>query len=207
MASGIDTYLNSELPFFLKKYDLPEFVISKIKEDIHFKMNSLFVHWSDLNFRRAILSIGLEEATFYEPKGNLELKCFVVATNRNSLFENLVSTKTAAKSLGLEEAPIPESDVKEFTKLAISCLKEVNFDEDLVNLSTNSKVNLYSELPEKYPVAWRALSELGKWSNKGQSYEGVNLGALELPELMSGISVRSKASPDYIRACVYPRLD
>ena len=120
-----------------------------------------------------MLTTGLEEANFYEPKENIELKCFVVVTIRNSLFENLVSNRKAAMELGLKKSPIPETDVKIFTQEAITHFKHMDFEDTCNNLIMDDRRDIYQHLKEKYPVAWNALSKLGTWSNKAQVFDSL----------------------------------
>ena len=39
-----------------------------VVDDVHRRLHSLLARWQDLPFRRTILTLGLEEATFYEPR-------------------------------------------------------------------------------------------------------------------------------------------
>ncbi|MFD3447437.1 hypothetical protein ACFDTO_22855 [Microbacteriaceae bacterium 4G12] len=195
MSTVFDTYLDEVLPSFFSKYNLPVNVISVVTNDIGNRIYSLLSHWNDIEFRRVILSTGLEEATFYEPKVGIELRCFVVAAIRNSLFENLVSTKKAARDLGLDTRPIPECDVKNFTQEAIFFFKDIDFDELNINLQLSSREDVYKDLPGKYPVAWKALFQLGKWSNKAQNYNSLNIGPYDLPELQKRMTTPSKSIP------------
>ena len=82
----IEKYLNEEITTFLSKYEISEAAIEIVKEDIGKRIYSLLYHWNDFEFRNAFLSIGLEEATYYQPSKNLDLKSFVVVAIRNSQF-------------------------------------------------------------------------------------------------------------------------
>lgn len=207
MSTIVDTYLDEVLPSFFNKYNLPKNVTSIVINNIGNRIYSLLFHWNDFEFRRVILTTGLEEATFYEPKFDIELRCFVVAAIRNSLFENLVSTKKAARDLGLETTPIPERDVKKFTQEAISFFKDINFDELCKNLPLSSREDVYKDLPEKYPVAWKALSQLGKWSNKAQIYNSLNLGPYDLPELQEWMDGPSEPIQVSVQSGMDDKLD
>ena len=49
-----------------------------VVEDVLRRLESLLFHWSDQAFRRTILTLGTEEATFWEPQtANLEIRSLV----------------------------------------------------------------------------------------------------------------------------------
>ncbi|MEV5036742.1 hypothetical protein MRBLBA21_001534 [Peribacillus frigoritolerans] len=183
MNTLIDTYIQDVLPSFFKKYNIPDDVIGIVANDIETRIYSCLSHWNDFEFRRVLLTTGLEEANFYEPRENIELRCFVVVAIRNSLFENLVSNRKAAMELGLKTTPIPDNDVKLFTQGAITHFKNIDFKMLCNNLSMADRKDIYIDLKEKYPVAWNALSELGKWSNKAQVFDSLQYGLFTIEEL------------------------
>lgn len=70
----INNYLENVLYKFLSNYNLPSTVVDQISEDIHNRIYSLLQIWKDEQKRKAILTIGLEEASFYEPKDTYSKK-------------------------------------------------------------------------------------------------------------------------------------
>ena len=59
-------------------------------DDVSRRLESLLFHWGDLAFRRTILILGTEEASFWEPfTASLEIRSLVVVAIRNSLIEDL----------------------------------------------------------------------------------------------------------------------
>ena len=188
MKTSIDTYILEVLPSFFSQYNIPSDVIERVTRDIETRIYSCVSHWNDMEFRRVLLTIGLEEASYYEPKVNIELRCFVVVAIRNSLFENLVSNQRAAMTLGLSESPIPEKDVKVFTQEAIEHFKTTDFEKMCDNLIWDDSKDLFRDLKEKYPVAWNALAELGKWSNKAQVFDTLKYEPLKISELQESSS-------------------
>jgi hypothetical protein len=183
LTSNIDTYIQDELPSFFMKYNIPDDVIVILCNDIETRIYSCLSHWNDFEFRRTLLTTGLEEATFYEPRENIELRCFVVIAIRNSQFENLVSNRKAAMELGLKTSPIPEEDVKIFTQRAINHFKNIDFEKCSNNLVMAERNDIFIDLKDKYPVAWNALSELGKWSNKAQVFDRLEYKPFKIAEL------------------------
>ncbi|MGY4788489.1 hypothetical protein ACVNSY_15560 [Bacillus sp. OHL2] len=210
MSNLINDYVKDVLPSFFKRYNIPNNVIEVVNKDIETRIYSLLIHWTDIEFRRVLLTTGLEEATFYEPNENLELRCFVVVAIRNSLFENLVSNRKAALALGLKKSPIPETDVKTFTQEAITHFKCIDFEKECNDLTIDDSKDLYRDLKERYPVAWKAISELGKWSNKAQVFDSLKYTPLEIAELqqtLTPINQKEKMRVAEIQSGIDEKLD
>jgi len=89
----IETYTEEILYNRLKEFGMQEKYIDIIKENIKTQMYSLIRHWNDVEFKKAMLIIGEEEAKFYEPDVNLETKEFAVITIRNSYLERAFSVE------------------------------------------------------------------------------------------------------------------
>lgn len=174
----VTNYIEVELPQFLKRFNIPESGIENIKEDIFQRICSLLQLWNDEKKRRSLLTLGLEEAIYYEPlDAPIEIKAFVVMTIRNSEIENLMSTNTAAAIYGFSEPPIPDEYVKDLTWEAIEYFRYSNFEK----LSDSIKQyytgeNIYLPLFDNYPIASKCLEELGAWANKGKTF-------LKLPKI------------------------
>lgn len=183
MSEKIDCFVQDILPSFFRGFNIPEEVIDVVSKDIKNRILSLLSHWNDIEYRKTLLLTGLEEAYFYKPVENLELRCFVVVAIRNSLFENLVSDKGAAKQLGLRKSPIPESEVKSLTEKAMIYFKNVNFEWESQNIIMNNHHDVYGHLKREYPVAWKAMYELGKGSNTAQVFEKIPCEPMVLEEL------------------------
>jgi len=159
---------------FFKRYEISKLASDVVINDIKHRLYSLLEMWNNAEDRRAILTLGLEEATYYEPfDAPIEIKAFVVVGVRNSEFENLVSTSGAAKKYGFNEVPMPEKSVKELTKESIEFFSNVDFNEHTSEFKVED--NDYLNLLSRYPMAANALRKLGVWSSKGISYEKVVL--------------------------------
>ena len=71
-----------------------------VLEDVSRRLESLLFHWNDQAFRRTILMLGTEEATFWEPQtASLEIRSLVVVAVRNSLIEDLGASQPYTKAL------------------------------------------------------------------------------------------------------------
>lgn len=182
---------------FFKSYEIPESASDVVINDIKSRLYSLLDIWENVEDRRAILTLGLEEAVHYEPlNAPIEIKAFVVVGVRNSEFENLVSTSQAAKKFGFNEKPMPEKSVKELTMKAIEFFSTV----DLNNQTSDFKVekNNYKNLLEKYPMAATALRHLGTWSNRGISYPKVEIDEENKRELIDFSNIQQNYNPKMV---------
>ena len=74
-----------------------------VLEDVSRRLESLLFHWNDRAFRRTILMLGTEEATFWEPQAaSLEIRSLVVVAVRNSLIEDLAHPSLIPRRWNLE---------------------------------------------------------------------------------------------------------
>ncbi|MCM3294212.1 hypothetical protein M3661_29435 [Paenibacillus sp. MER 180] len=172
MEPLIETYLTDVLYPKLKQYSITEDVINKVGTDIKSRIHSLLSHWNNTEFKRTLLVTGIEEAFFYQPPTQIEVRCLVVLTIRNSLFEDLSSTNEAAQSLGLDKTIIPEHDVRKFTSDAINYFSGIDLSECSGTLESGK--DIYGSLKTLYPRAWNVLKELGDIVFRNKKYAVIN---------------------------------
>ena len=168
----IEKYIEEVLYNRLKTFEIKEKYILDIKQDIKEQMYSLIYHWNDIEFRKAILSIALEEGKFYEPDADVDIKCFVVITVRNSYIENIFSDESYLMEL---DKQIDEKFIKIVTAEAIEYFKDIDFcklSRDIKNIEIQDK---YGSIIEKYKMAWKALIELGKCEGKKANYNKIEI--------------------------------
>ena len=96
---AVSHYLNHILTPRLRGYGVTEQFLLYTVSTIHTQMTSLLRHWNDRAFRNTVLLLGMEEGSFYEPPAKIEVRCFVVATIRNSPIEMLQSNSYAEAGL------------------------------------------------------------------------------------------------------------
>lgn len=115
----------------------------------------------------------MEEATFYKPAfAGVEIKSLVVLGIRNSLLEDLHST--VANNFRLDKQGIlREKDIEKITKEAIKYFSSIEI-KDIVDQSTLLEYeDPFSELPNKYPVAWEALKNIAICNGLSNLYGSV----------------------------------
>lgn len=166
----------NELTHYIEKCLIPRLILFGLNADMAFivsndikkRLSEIIGRWDDTYFRKTLLLTGLEEAYFYQPSANLDIKSMVVVGIRNSLLEDMASTKEAAKKIGAENKIISDDNIKIITSDAIKYFSKV----DLSLLSKEclcGEDNLYYQLQSKYPFAWTALRAVNRMvGNKGK---------------------------------------
>lgn len=155
--------------------------------DVTQRLESLLSHWSDLSFRRTVLVLGTEEASFWEPRNaNLEVRALVVATVRNSLITDLNASRAYTPQLRSRKQFLPDERMPWITGEAIKYFQAVNLDTVRVQAGRD----IFGSLPRRFPNAWQVLSLLGNSSDNEIVYklpraEAESMGA-------SGVLMRGK---------------
>lgn len=163
MKKIIEEYLENHLYPMLTQFGVNEEIISNISSDIQLRLSSILGRWEDTDFRSTILLHGIEEALFYIPEADIEIKALVTVAVRNSLLEDIASTKEAAKKFGLKGPIISDDQIKNITSNAITFFKEQNFE--LASLIMDSIDNdPFVELSTKFPLAWYVMHKLSQCS-------------------------------------------
>ena len=100
-----------------------------VVEDVSRRLESLLFHWSDLEFRRTILILGTEEASFWEPQtASLEIRSLVVVAIRNSLIEDLGAFHPYTKVLESRKKQLRDEQMPSITSEATSYFEAANLD-------------------------------------------------------------------------------
>lgn len=167
----IDNYLDNILTKQLKSFEVTDNICKQVTENIKLQMLSLMQYWRDDEFRNTVLSVGSEEGTFYSPKAKIEVKYFVVVTIRNSLLETLASANYASLNA---KRMITDSEIREITAGAIEYFSAVDFNRLSDSLDFCNIHNIYKNIREQYPVAWRAISAIGNTKKKCFRYGKVD---------------------------------
>ncbi len=175
----VNDYTWNILKIQLKKCKINGEILYKIIDNVKMQLYSILYHWNDIEFRNAILIIGSEEGSFYEPYNEL-VACMVVVAIRNSLIEGIASLdylKYGVKKI------LDDSQIRMITSEAIDYFSKI----DLFHYSSQIKIenDFYGNTVLKYPVAFKALTELSKCSvqNREHEYESGVCKKYELIEL------------------------
>lgn len=164
----INKYTDEILYNQLLKFNIKESYIKKITENIKEQIYSIIYNWDDMYFRKALLVIGEEEAKFYEPDAEQDIKSLVVIAIRNSLIENVFSDD--GKNFWVMEE-IPEANVKLITSEAIIYFRELDLNKICKEIKCMDINDKYRNLANKYPMAWEALYKLGNCIGKKVIYK------------------------------------
>ena len=133
-----------------------------VVEDVTQRLESLLAHWSDLPFRRTILVLGIEEASFWKPQtADLGVRSLVVVAVRNSLLTDLNADRAYTKELRSSKQLLPDERMPRITSEAIKFFQGVN----LSTVPVQPKWDVFGDLPLRFPNAWHVLSLLGNSSD------------------------------------------
>ena len=135
-----------------------------VVEDVSRRLESLLSHWSDLAFRRTILILGTEEASFWEPyTASLEIRSLVVVAVRNSLIEDLGASHPYTKVLESRKKLLRDEQMPWITSEATKYFEAANLDA----VPVQPKRDLFGDLRRRFPNAWHALSLLSVCPTSG----------------------------------------
>jgi hypothetical protein len=82
--TAVQGYVRSLLLPQLRSLGLSKRQWEIVIEDVAQRLESLLSHWSDVHFRRAILVLGTEEASFRRPhSASIDIRSLVVVAVRN----------------------------------------------------------------------------------------------------------------------------
>jgi hypothetical protein len=158
----IEEYAQSVLAPQLLTLGLNKHQRAIVLEDVARRLESLLSHWSDLPFRRTVLVLGTEEASFWEPRNaSLEIRSLVVVTVRNSLITDLNADRAYTAMLRARKQFLPDEQMPWITGEAINYFQALDFD----HLQVLAQQDIFGSLPCRFPKAWHALSLLGNSSD------------------------------------------
>ena len=134
-----------------------------VLDDVAQRLESLLAHWHDLPFRRTVLVLGTEEASFWEPRdASLDIRSLVVVTVRNSLITDLNADRAYTPKLRSRKPFLPDEKMPWVTGEAIKYFQTVKLDP----VQVQAQQDRFGSLPRRFPNAWHALSLLGNSSDK-----------------------------------------
>lgn len=168
----IEKYIEEILANTLEKFTITNNVIQEIKDSVRENIYSIIFHWNNIEFRKALLITGMEEAEFYEPEAPIDIKCFVVIAVRNSYLEQIFSDDCT--KIGMDK-PVDEEKVLLVTKGAIEYFKNVDFSDLAKKIQLAEENDKFLKIAKQYPMAWNALVQLGKCNSKKQIYDKVKI--------------------------------
>jgi hypothetical protein len=172
-----------------------------VTEDVAQRLESLLSHWIDAPFRRTILVLGAEEASFWRPhSARIEIRSLVVVAVRNSLIEDLGASDPYTKALRSRKKLLPDERMAWITSEAIEYFEAANLDA----VQIQPKHDVFGDLPRRFPNAWHALSVLGGISESGIASE---LPMAEAEPMEFAASLRDVQQRFVVASGIDPRLD
>jgi hypothetical protein len=159
--TAVEDYTRSVLGPQLLSLGLNKHQRAIVVDDVTRRLESLLSHWSDLPFRRTVLVLGTEEASFWQPRSaSLEIRSLVVVTVRNSLVTDLNASRAYTPKLRSRRPFLPDERMPWLTGEAIQYFQAANLDAEQVQTDQD----VFGSLPCRFPNAWHVLSLLGNSS-------------------------------------------
>jgi hypothetical protein len=156
-------YTQSVLAAQLNSLGLTQRQREIVVNDVTERLESLLYHWSDVPFRRTMLAIGTEEASFWEPRSaTIEIRSLTVVAVRNSLVTDLNASRAFTRALRSHRELLPDRQMPWITSEAIKYFQAVNLDA----IQLQPQRDIFGSLPRRFPNAWQVLSLLGNSSDR-----------------------------------------
>lgn len=149
------------------KYRYRELIVADIKD----RMCALLTRWDEEDFRKTVLFVTDEEASFYEPDADNDVRRFVVATIRNSMLE--IAASVNCNQFKMQE-PLSNETIKSITTNAILYFKQCEFDTLKREVRNIKYTDVYEAAIRKYPLAWKMLKEAALLKNEEMTFEEVS---------------------------------
>jgi hypothetical protein len=201
MMTVVQRYTQSLLVPQLRSLGLSKRQWEIVVEDVTQRLESLLCHWSDVHFRRTVLVLGTEEASFWRPhSANMEVRSLVVVAVRNSLIEDLGASHPYTKALRSRKTLLPDALMPWITSEAINAFQEV----DLGDAQAQPRRDVFGDLPRRFPNAWHVLSLLG---NSSDSEIECNLPMAKSELTDSSVSARDVQQHEVVASGIDPTLD
>ena len=140
----------------------------KISEDIKNRMCSLIIRWNNETDRKIILFPTKEEALYYEPFAENEIREFVVATIRNSMLEIAASDNC---NLFKMQEPLTNNKIRTITSNAINYFKKCDMDILKKEVQEMEYEDVYENARIKYPLAWKVLGYAASMDKRQREYK------------------------------------
>jgi hypothetical protein len=159
----VQGYTQSVLAAQLESLGLTQHQREIVVNDVTERLESLLSHWSDVPFRRTVLAIGTEEASFWEPRSaSIEIRSLVVVAVRNSLITDLNASRAYTRALRSEKELLPDRQMPWITGEAINYFEATDLD----GVHPQPQRDMFGSLPRRFPNAWQVLSLLGNSSDQ-----------------------------------------
>jgi hypothetical protein len=197
----VDGYTRSVLVPQLRSLGLNHRQREIVVDDVAQRLESLLSHWNDESFRRSILVLATEEASFWEPRtATVEIRSLVLLAVRNSVIEDLGASHPYTNELRSAKGRLADDRMPWITGEAVKYFQAANLEA----VQPQPKPDLFGELPGRFPAAWRALSLLG---NSAQSEIVFSLPVVDPRPMDSSGPASEVQRHTVVRSGVDPRLD
>jgi hypothetical protein len=156
----VDDYLNHVLSPQLASRGLNLKQRELVLWDIRERLISVMSNWTDESFRKTVLLLGLENATFYEPcEVDIEIRALVAVAVRNSMLEDLTATHPYKHEFASIAGCMPDSYIPEITRSAAVFFAE-GWRRKPDWMVGTARADVFRLLAAKYSLTWQRLTQL-----------------------------------------------
>lgn len=152
----VEKYLDEILEIQLKQYGVRYRFIKQIKEDILDRICSLAIRYESDDLYEILRFTVMEEAQFYRPKADLEIRVLTVAAIRNSKLE--IAASVSCVEFKMQE-PLSDEYIKNITQEAIGYFGQFTMKEIAEDCKSKNFTDVFGHGAEKYPMAAEILKK------------------------------------------------
>lgn len=201
-------YIENLLAPRLKKLGANDSQIELATADVRNRLASVLRHWSDNEFTRTLLEVGMEEASRYTPHdSDIVIRSLVVLAVRNSLIEDMATTRPFRKEFQSDRSPIiSDADMPILTQEAIQSLGSAHRQGAFQIFASASEADIFKTLQQKYPVTWNAFHAISQIDGGEKHIQSIDAPApnLNLPD--TGVT-QNEAFHFVTSSGIDPRVD
>lgn len=150
-------YLDQILETQLKQYKIRYRFIEQIKEDVYNRICSMASRYQTDDLYQLLRFTVLEEAQFYRPRVDIEIRALTVAAIRNSKLE--IAASVSCNTFKMPE-PLTDEQIKNITQEALRYFGQFSIEEIAMECRNSQYTDVFGQGKEKYPLAVDALKKL-----------------------------------------------
>ena len=156
-AQVLHGYFKHVLRPHLLSLRLSDVLLLRVEDDITQRFLSVLSAWPDAEFRRTVLLLAEENTVGFSPHSvRREIHAFVAVAVRNSILEELHTTKPYDPSFSQTRARLTDKDVSSVTHSSALYLDEA-FRDGVCSVPAQPK-DLFRGIAARHPTAWSRLS-------------------------------------------------
>ena len=141
----------------VRQLDLSGALWLRIETDISLRLQSALAAWPDIEFRRAVLLLGAENAVGFHPRSvPADIHALVAVAIRNSIIEEIHATRPFDPSFGQTTGRLSDKGMERITRLSATYFAD-EFKSGVCFVPTPVD-DIFRTLAFYHPAAWHRIS-------------------------------------------------